>query len=43
MKPDDKTERTRPAEDRDENTSIEREHESEATEVQEPQPTGWAA
>jgi len=43
MKPDDKTERTKPVEDRDENASIEREHESEATEVQEPQPTGWAA
>ena len=41
MKPDDKTERTKPVEDRDENASIEREHESEAT--QEPQPTGWAA
>lgn len=43
MKPDDKTERTKPVDDRDENASIEREHESEATEVQEPQQTGWAA
>ena len=43
MKPDDKTERTKPVGDRDENPGIEREPESEATEVQEPQPTGWAA
>jgi hypothetical protein len=43
MKPDDKTERIKPVEDRDENAGIEREPESEATEVQEPQPTGWAA
>src|SRR5579859_5370631 len=41
MKPDDKTERIKPVEDREENPSIERE--SEAAEVQEPQPTGWAA
>ena len=37
MKPDDKTERIRPVEDREENPSIERERESEAAEVQEPQ------
>ncbi len=43
MKPDDKTERIKPVEDREENPSIEREWESEAAEVQEPQPTGWAA
>ena len=43
MKPDDKTERIKPVEDREENPSIERERESEAAEVQEPQPTGWAA
>src|ERR1700687_335717 len=43
MKPDDKTERIKPAEAREENSSIERERESEAAEVQEPQPTGWAA
>lgn len=44
MKPDDKTERIKPVEDRDENPGIEREPESEAAaEVQEPQPTGWAA
>src|SRR5260370_2469937 len=43
MKPDDKTDRIRPVEDREENLSIEREPESEAVEVQEPQPTGWAA
>jgi hypothetical protein len=43
MKPDDKTERIKPVEDREENPSIERERESEASEVQEPQPTGWAA
>ena len=44
MKPDDKTERIKPVEDRDESPGIEREPESEAAaEVQEPQPTGWAA
>jgi len=43
MKPDDKTERIKPVEVREENPSIEREPESEAAEVQEPQPTGWAA
>ena len=43
MKPDDKTERIKPVEDRDENPAIEREPESEVAEVQEPQPTGWAA
>src|SRR2546423_13779870 len=43
MKPDDKTERIKPVEDREENPSIERERESEATEVEEPKPTGWAA
>src|SRR5258708_21499273 len=43
MKPDDKTERIKPGGDREENPSIERERESEAAEVQEPQPTGWAA
>ena len=43
MKPDDKTERIKPVEDREESPSIERERESEAAEVQEPQPTGWAA
>ena len=43
MKPDDKTERIKPVEDREENPRIERERESEAAEVQEPQPTGWAA
>jgi len=43
MKPDDKTERIKPVEDREENPSIERDRESEAAEVQEPQPTGWAA
>src|SRR6202140_2040022 len=43
MKPDDKTERIKPVEDREENPSIEREREAEAAEVQEPQPTGWAA
>jgi len=43
MKPDDKTERTKPVEGRDEKTGIEREPESDATEVKEPQPTGWAA
>src|SRR6202521_4154831 len=43
MKPDDKTERIKPVEDREENPGIERERESEAAEVQEPQPTGWAA
>ena len=43
MKPDDKTERIKPVEDREENPSIERERESEVAEVQEPQPTGWAA
>src|SRR5258708_9429367 len=43
MKPDDKTERIKPVEDREDNPGIERERESEAAEVQEPQPTGWAA
>jgi len=43
MRPDDKTERTKPAEDREEHPGIEREPESEATEVEEPKPTGWAA
>ena len=43
MRPDDKTERTKPVEDREEHPSIEREPESEATEVEEPKPTGWAA
>ena len=43
MKPDDKTERIKSVEDREENPGIERERESEAAEVQEPQPTGWAA
>ena len=41
MKPDDKTERIKPVEDREENPISERERESEAAEVQEPQPTGW--
>ena len=44
MKPDDKTERIKPVEDHDETPGIEREPESQASaEVQEPQPTGWAA
>jgi hypothetical protein len=43
MKPDDKTERLNPVEDHDESPNIEREHEPEAAEVQEAQPTGWAA
>ncbi len=43
MKPDDKTERIKPVEDHEENPTIERERESEAAEVQEPRPTGWAA
>jgi len=43
MRPDDKTERTKPVEDREEHPTIEREPESEATEVEEPKPTGWAA
>ena len=43
MKPDENTQRIKPVEDHDESPNIEREHESEAAEVQEPQPTGWAA
>ena len=43
MKPDDKTERTKPVEDHEEHSSIEREPEPGATEVEEPKPTGWAA
>ena len=43
MKPDDTTKRIEPAQDRDENIPVEREVETEATEVHEPQPTGWAA
>jgi hypothetical protein len=41
MKPDENTQRIKPVEDHDESPNIERE--SEAAEVQEPQPTGWAA
>jgi hypothetical protein len=43
MKPDDTTRRIEPAEDRDENIHVEHEVETEAAEVHEPQPTGWAA
>ena len=43
MKPDENTQRIKPVEDHDESPNIEREHESEAAEAQEPQPTGWAA
>jgi hypothetical protein len=43
MKPDDKTERTKPVKDRDENQGIEHELEPQAVEVQEQPPTGWLA
>ena len=43
MKSDDTTRRIEPAEDRDDNIHVEHEVETEAAEVHEPQPTGWAA
>ena len=43
MKSDDTTRRIEPAEDRDDNIHVEHEVETEAAEVREPQPTGWAA
>ena len=43
MKSDDTTRRIEPAVDRDDNIHVEHEVETEAAEVHEPQPTGWAA
>ena len=43
MKPDDRTRRIEPEENRDENIHAEHEVETEAAEVHEPQPNGWVA
>ena len=43
MKPDDKTRRIQPAEDRGEATNIESDPEVDAAEAQQNEPTGWAA
>ena len=43
MKPDDRTRRIEPENDRDESLHVEHAVETEAADVHEPQPNGWVA